>query len=84
MPKAYGKIIKETTTRQAYRKLALGAMLSPQEALELDIVDDLYDGPEDCEAKIKAFAEKYDSVCGKRDPIKTNKETAFYELTKQI
>ena len=84
MPKAYGRIIKETTTRQAYRKLSLGAMLSPQEALDLDVVDDLFDGIDDCESKIKAFAEKYDSVCAKRDPIKTNKETTFYELTKQI
>ena len=29
MPKAMGKLIKETTTKQAYRKLALGTMLSP-------------------------------------------------------
>ena len=55
MPKAMGKTIKETTTKQAYRKLALGTMLSPQEALELDIVDSLYDGTDDLEKQIKAF-----------------------------
>ena len=55
MPRAMGKTIKETTTKQAYRKLALGTMLTPQEALDLDIVSSLYDGEADCEQQIKAF-----------------------------
>ena len=59
-------------------------MLSPQEALELDIVDSLYDGTEDLEKQIKAFVEKYDLVSGKREAIKTNKEFTFYNLIKSI
>jgi len=47
LPPAYDKICKETMDKQANRMMTLGAAITPQEGLKLNIVSSLYTGEED-------------------------------------
>ena len=52
MPKGYNALVGATVTKKAFRNLALGTQMTPQEALKDEVVDNLFNGPEDCEKQI--------------------------------
>ena len=81
MPRGYGALVGATIPAKAFRELALGAQITPQEAMKEDVVDALYDSPEDCEKQIKAFAKKYAKVGVHRAAIKRNKEFYYADVT---
>ena len=62
MPKGYNALVAATLPEKAFRELALGVQITPQEALKEEVVDSLYDSLEDCEKQIKTFAKKYAHV----------------------
>ena len=73
---AYTAVCKAVLTRKAFRELILGISWDSKKALQEDVIDSIYDGPEDCEQQIKAFAKKFARVGTMKDGIKRNKE--FY------
>lgn len=58
----------------------MGSQWNGQRCLEGQVVDNLYDGPEDCEKQIKAFAAKYANVGAMREGIRRNKEFYYKDV----
>ena len=48
-PPGYAMVCKSRLTSKAFRELHFGIEWDPQHAHKEDVVDNLYDGPEDCE-----------------------------------
>ena len=84
MPKAFNALAGATLTKKMFRKLALGPQITPQEGLKEDVVDALYDNPEDCEKQIKAFAKKFAQVGVHRAGIKRNKQFYFADVLQKF
>ena len=81
---AYCAACKAVLTRKAFRELVLGISWDSKRALQEDVIDSVYDGPEDCEQQIKAFAKKFAIVGAMQDGIKRNKEFYFKEAIEKL
>ena len=77
LPVAYNSLLKATLSAKSFRELVLGAPWNAERALKGEVIDDIFSGQADCDAKIKAFAKKFAPVGAQRDGIKRNKEFYF-------
>ena len=70
LPPAYNKACAATLTSKSFRELVLGIQWDSEQALKGDVIDGIYDGNEDCERQIKAFAKKFAAVGAMREGIR--------------
>ena len=73
----YTSICKSTMKPKSFREMVLGVQWDAEQALKGEVIDGIFNGVEDCEKQIKAFAAKFAAVGAMREGIKRNKEFYF-------